>query len=279
MAIQITCTDCMIRQSVKDIVRHARCKAMVCRSCISNKLHVCHPMRIARLDDFANEATNVSWLIDGLLPNVGWTLLYGTQGYGKTTLALQMCCAMQEGKSFLGRSTIQTDIWYIQADSLPDEWQTIVKRVAPTCTGWTTLDVPTACMDMPSYVSSLITLKGKVKPGFIVFDSLYNLTSPHHINTGAVLEPINAMKSIAGNIPWMLIHHPKGGENKASGHNSIGANCSNEWCLLKTQLKIMKGRLVKDKELYIERDEDGLWILADDMGSVDNDDGLGIFRR
>lgn len=269
----------MIRQNVKDIVRHARCKAMVCRQCISTKAHICQPMRIARLDDFANEESNVSWLVDGLLPSVGWTLLYGTQGYGKTTLALQLCAALQEGKPFLHRQTIQTDVWYIQADSLPDEWKEIIKHVAPHCSGWTCLDVPTACMDMPSYVSSLITLKGKVKPGFIVFDSLYNLTNPSHINTGAVLEPINAMKSIAGTVPWMLIHHPKGGEVKASGHNSIGANCSNEWALLKTQLKIMKGRLVKDKEIYMERDDNGLWQLTDGMDGVDNDDGLGIFRR
>jgi RecA-family ATPase len=280
MAIQITCTDCMIRQNVKDIVRHARCKAMVCRTCIGTKQHVCHPMRIARLDDFANEQSNITWLIDALLPSVGWTLLVGTRGYGKTTLALQLCAALQEGKPFFNRPTIQTNVFYIQADSLPDEWQAIVQRVAPHSLGWTCLDVPTACMDNPGYVSSLTTLTTKVKPGFIVFDSLYNLTNPKHLNTGNILDAVNAMKSIAGNIPWMLVHHPPHGETRASGHNSLSGNCSNEWALLKTQLKVVKGRLVKDKEIYIERDEDGLWVLADDSSdTTDSDDGLGIFRR
>jgi len=280
MPIQITCTDCMLRQNVSDIVRHARCKAMVCRQCISTKQHVCHPMRIARLDDFAAEDSKVTWLIDGLLPSVGWTLLVGTRGYGKTTLALQLCAALQEGKPFFNRPTIQTEIWYIQADSLPDEWQEIVKRVAPTCTGWTTLDVPTACMDNPAYVASLTTLRGKVKPGFIVFDSLYNMTNPKHLNTGNILDCVNAMKSIAGTIPWMLVHHPPHGETRASGHNSLSGNCSNEWALLKTQLKVVKGRLVKDKEIYIERDEDGNWVPSDGgSDTTDSDDGLGIFRR
>ena len=271
----------MVRQAISNIVRHARCKAMVCRDCITSKKHVCQPMRLARIDDYANEESNVSWLVDGLLPSVGWTLLYGTQGYGKTTLALQLCAALQEGKPFLQRQTTQTDVWYVQADSLSDEWQMIIKRVAPQCKGWTTLDVPTGCMDNAAYVNALITLKGKVKPGFMVFDSLYNLTAPGNINTGNVLMPVNAMKTIAGNVPWMLIHHPKHGEEKASGHNSISANCSNEWALLKTQLKIKKGRLVKDKEIYIERGEDGLWQLADVMGDMDMDmgDGLGVFRQ
>ena len=223
-------------------------------------------MRVVRIASFLKEEDRVSWIIQDLLPSIGWTLLVGYKGLGKTTFAAQMCSALQTGADFLGRKTQQTDILYLQADSVTDEWREILRRVAPGSTGWTLVDVPEKCISNPSYVDAIRSLIERVNPGFIVFDSLYNLVSVS-LNSEAILIPINIMKMLAGVRPWLLIHHPPHGESRASGHNSIGANCSNEWHLLKTKLKIEKGRLVKDKEVLLDRDHNGLWI-AKQAGSV-----------
>ena len=220
-------------------------------------------MRVVRIKQFLQEQDNVPWLIEGLLPSIGWTLLVGYKGLGKTTFAAQMCSALQDGKPFLGRQTVQTDILYLQADSVADEWREILRRVAPNGAGWTLVDVPEKCISHPAYVDGIKQLIAKVDPGFIVFDSLYNLVSVS-LNSEAILIPINTMKVLAGQRPWLLIHHPPHGESRASGHNSIGANCSNEWHLLKTKLKIEKGRLVKTKEISLDRDENGLWVARGD---------------
>jgi len=220
-----------------------------------------------KISKFVEEAENVSWLIDGLLPDVGWTLFYGTREVGKTTFAMQMCDSLQKGQPFLGRETKQCDILFIQADSLALEWKAMLKRIAPKSQGWTMLDVPSKCLGNPQYVDTLNNLKEKVSPGFIVFDSLYNLTA-WPINTESVLIPVNMMKAIAGGVPWLLIHHPPHSETRAAGHHSLGSNCSNEWALLRNKLKIQKGRLVKDKEILLSRDDDGLWALkAEEEGS------------
>lgn len=216
-------------------------------------------MRVVKIATFLKEEDNITWLIDNLLPSIGWTLLVGYKGLGKTTFAAQMCSALQRGEDFLGRKTQQTDILYLQADSVTAEWREILRRVAPGSAGWTMVDVPEKCISNPSYVEAIRSLIEKVNPGFIVFDSLYNLVSVS-LNSEAVLIPINIMKMLAGTRPWLLIHHPPHGESRASGHNSIGANCSNEWHLLKTKLKIEKGRLVRDKEVLLDRDCNGLWV-------------------
>jgi hypothetical protein len=78
------------------------------------------------------------------------------------------------------------------------------------------------------------------------------------------------MNAIAGGIPWLLVHHPRKDGEIYSGHNSIGGNCSNEWHLLRNKMKIEKGRLVKDKEILLSRDENGLWIPK--TSSVDEND-------
>jgi RecA-family ATPase len=189
-------------------------------------------------------------------------LLVGKQGLGKSTFAAQLCAAIQQGKCFLGRQTIKKRILFIQADSPTAEWREMLRRIAPKSQGYTMVDVPAKCLGNPAYLDSLYTIAQKVQPGFIVFDSLYNLTN-QTINTESVLIAINQMKAIAGNVPWLLIHHPPHNESRAAGHHSVAANCSNEWHLTKNKLSIAKGRLVKDKEILLSRDEHGLWVLKE----------------
>lgn len=227
-------------------------------------------MRYIRINKFVAEEDHIDWLIADLLPNVGWTLLVGRQGLGKSTFAMQMCAALQAGCDFLHRKVIRTNILYIQADSPTLEWREMLKRIAPDSTGFTIVDVPTKCLGNPEYVNDLVNLKTMVKPGFIVFDSLYNLTA-WPINSESVMMPINQMKQIADTIPWLLIHHPPQGESRAAGHHSLPANCSNEWHLLKNKMAIVKGRLVKDKEILLSRDKEGLWLPKEVEESDDDD--------
>lgn len=238
-------------------------------------------MRTLRIDQFLKEQDTTQWLVQDLLPNVGWTLLYSERGSGKTTFAIQLCMALEEGKTFCAMQTTKTHTMYIQADSVSDEWRSILQRVCPKAGGTiTTVDVPERCMANEKYVAYLKEMVGKHKPGFLVFDSLYNLASKTgQINSDGILDDINQMKAIAGNnsIPWMLIHHPPHGEARAAGSNSIGGNCSNDWLLLKGKLKINKGRLVKQKDIPLGRDADGRWIAkgsTEDSTDLSYDDIL-----
>ena len=86
-------------------------------------------MRIVKISRFTEETEDIEWLVDGLLPDTGWTLLVGKQGLGKSTFAMQLCNAIQEGKEFLGRKVQQRDVLFIQADSDTAEWRMMLKRI------------------------------------------------------------------------------------------------------------------------------------------------------
>ena len=219
-------------------------------------------MRVVKIDDFIGEQDSIHWLIDGLLPDVGWTLFCGLRGLGKTTFAVQMCDALQSGKPFLGRQTIKTRTLYIQADSVVIEWREMLKRITKQKgnTGFTAVEVPSMALLNDEYVARMANYVQIFKPGFVVFDSLYNLVGDN-INTAKVLVYINKIKDIAQERPWLLIHHPPHEQSRAAGHSSLGANNSNEWFLLKTKLRIDKGRLVKDKEIPLTKDINALWEL------------------
>lgn len=241
-------------------------------------------MRLVRMRQFCDEDEHVEWLVDGLLPNTGWTLFYGERGVGKTTFAVQLAIALQSGEMFLDRKVQQCHIVYIQADSDSLEWREILRRIDDSSLGWTIVDVPDHALDNPKYQLELKDYLSRlcqyhVYPSYVIWDSYYKLTNAD-INNAKALLPIGVMKAICSynhddvtvNIPFMVIHHPRKDGDIYSGHNSLGGNCSNEWQITQTKLNIRKGRLVRDKEIMLYRDEQdgGLWHLQhDDYDSLE----------
>lgn len=268
----VACAECTMLLDVGVFITCKRCRSLICQGCRDSSVHKCHPMRNTRIVDFNREKDTTTWLVHNLLPDIGWTLMHAPAGVGKTTLALQMCAALVEGVPFLGMDTVPTKCLYVQADSPPDEFREITKRVIPTSKMWSTVNVPNQSLTNPEYTLGLQQLAAKVKPGFVVFDSLYNL-SGSNINTEKILIDINMMRQIAGgvNVPFLLIHHQPHEQSRAAGHNSLEANCSNNWCLLNNMLRIDKGRLVKTKQLLLDKDEHGLWSAKCDDMSHAND--------
>lgn len=225
------------------------------------------PGRIITVRKFLNEEVSVDWLVDGLLANVGWTLLIGRKGVGKTTFAIQLASAMQAGDLFMGRETKRSKVLFCQFDSFPIEWKAILTRLAPEEKWFTMVNCPSYSLDNEAYVSSICNLIGQVQPNFVIWDSLYKL-SRRNINTTQVQETIETLLLICPEIPFMVIHHPPHTELRASGHNSIGGTCSNEWHLLKNKLVIDKSRLSGEKEILLSRDDNGLWLLKEDEQEV-----------
>lgn len=230
-----------------------------------------NPFTAVTFRKFVAEEDTVSWLIDGLLPNAGWTLCVGAAGVGKTTLALQIADALQEGVDIFNRHTIKTKILYFQFDSRIPEWRAICKRVVPNSVGRSVHTAPTHCFDNPGYVAALTDLiQNKVKPGYIFWDSLYKL-SQKDVNGRQILDVFTQLNLLCGDIPFMVLHHPPRSESRASGFNGISGDCSNEWFLAKNKLIINKGRLVEDKEILMNRAEKypGLWYVDSPQDTVD----------
>ena len=227
-------------------------------------------MRVVRIRQFLAEEDNVEWLIDSLLPNVGWTLFYGLPGVGKSTFAAQLCNALDQGHEFLGRKVQKTDILFVQADSLVLEWKAMLQRICPTSRALTVVEVDERMLGNAKAIEWLSQQVERFNPGYIVFDSLQKLSAWTISTDTGVAMALNAIRLITSDRPSMLIHHPPHHEFRASGHQSLTASASNVWGLLKTKIKIEKGRLVPIKEILLSRDVDGLWCLKKDTETYDS---------
>ncbi len=232
-------------------------------------------MRGISLKNFVNEPETVQWIVEGLIPNAGWTIFVGTRGYGKTTFALQLSIALHKGVPFLGRKTLKTKVLFIQADSPRLEWREIIRRVGPESEAITVTDVPMHFVDNPSHVKVMKKIIDYYQPGFVVFDSLYKISRT--VTTDKVIEPITQLEELCTFIddkgtpsetirviPWMLIHHPPHDEKRAAGHHSIEGTASYVWYLMPDRLEIAKGRLLSGGKILLDRDENGLWSLREE---------------
>jgi RecA-family ATPase len=246
---------------------------------LSNGSHKNHKKSslVPTFKEFVEEADEHDYLVEGLLPDAGWTLLVGIPGVGKSTFAAQLCSALQEGQPFLGMTTRQKRCLYIQCDTPDQLWKQQLKRIAPNCEAWNVRNVPQNVLDSEQYIDTIKRIITVKKPQFIVFDALNTLTG-RDINTkhGAGI-PITTMTQIARlqtdlneftDLPWMLLHHPTKaitrGVNSAAGSGSISGRCATHLTLSETRLRIEKSKVAPKKNMLLGRNPEGLWYIPED---------------
>jgi RecA-family ATPase len=225
------------------------------------------PKILQRFRELASDESELSYLVDGFLPDDSRTLLVGDSGVGKSTFAAQLCSSLQIGQSFLGMITKQTNCLYFQADVGVPIWREQIKRIAPMSDAWSLHSIPNGALDKPEYIEVIKKVIEYVKPDFVVYDALNTLTAKD-INGKAVMEIVYLMQNVAAYqdgmpIPQLLIHHPskdgKRGVNGAAGYHGISAAYDTYLNLGLTRLKVEKSRVITNKVIRLEKDSLGLW--------------------
>lgn len=70
---------------------------------------------------FALEPESTRYVVDGLLPNSGVSLLTGRPKAGKSHLARQLVAAIASNESFLGRAVVPGEVLYYALEEKPHE--------------------------------------------------------------------------------------------------------------------------------------------------------------
>lgn len=207
------------------------------------------------------------WVVEGLIPAFGITLIYAFPKVGKSILAIQLASALANKTPFLNHEPDHAfKVLYVQSDLPEGEWQTQIGKVG-LARGWETLWIEQGWIYNPKIVSDL---QESIKVGgfdFLLYDALSTISGYADLDDIAVMgRCLNVVRSISDQ-PTVVIHHKRKGSPGVPDHTSVSAagsyvlsaGASTLFDLTDTTLRV-RGRFV-NQELSLGRDQQtGQWI-------------------
>lgn len=184
------------------------------------------------------ESEGLQWLIPGLLPQTGITILAGFPGVGKTTLAYDSAASILFGDEFLGETPTKLGkVLFVCSDELPAYIQDkFVNRGIFGSTNWQIL------LDWDiSQISELEKHLEDFRPDLVIIDSFASIHKDEAFdeNSSKADKGIRKLEALVNRYSTaaILIHHA--GKNKENtgtvgavrGSSAIAAACSFVWLL------------------------------------------------
>jgi replicative DNA helicase len=130
--------------------------------------------RITRIEDipdpFACPSDDIGWIVQGLIPARGITIIAGEAGAGKTWLALDLARALTLGGNFLGRRTRLAQVLYLDKENP----LSLVRDRLQTLFGGTSQLRPWGlwCPDEPPMIGDPRLLEFARKGPLLIIDSM-----------------------------------------------------------------------------------------------------------
>jgi len=174
--------------------------------------------RFATLGELMREPDAlVSWLVEGVLPTDGLSLLAAKPKVGKSTLARCLALAVARGEEFLGRMVAQGPVIYLALEEKRSE----VKKHFLDLGADGTEPIYIHCAAAPQ--DALVALHDEIKlhkPALVIIDPILRMTRVKDANDYAqvsnALEPLMSLAREYGAHLLMVYHLGKGERSDAS---------------------------------------------------------------
>ncbi len=162
----------------------------------------------------AEPEEQAAWLVDGLLPAGGVSLLAAKPKVGKSTLARNMALAVTRGVPFLGRATTRGAVVYLALEEKRAEVARHFRRLGATPEDPVFVHVGAAPEEA---LAALQTAVADHRPALVIIDPLLRLVRVRDANDYAevtrALEPLLTLARESG-AHLVLVHHLGKGERQ-----------------------------------------------------------------
>ena len=219
------------------------------------------------------------WVVDGMLPSGGLSLLVAKPKVGKSTMARNLALCVSRGESFLGRCCTKGPVIYLALE----EKQSEVKRHFALM-GADEHDSVFSCFGSidGDPLALLLELLEKFKPSLVIIDPLFLFVRVRDGNDYAevtrVLEPLRTLARKCG-AHFLLVHHMgKGAGEDGDGVLGSTALFGAVDCLIEYR-KRSTGRTVKNIPRYGELLEETVIELDDSTGRISGGSTVEVERR
>ncbi|MDO8589971.1 MAG: AAA family ATPase [bacterium] len=160
-----------------------------------------------------------SWIVDGLLPTSGFSMIVAKPKVGKSTLARQLALYVAQGEIFLGRQTTKGAVLYVSLEEKRSEVKNHFKLLGATGSE----DLYTYIGSVPQEASRWLEKEIVArKPVLVIIDTLFRFVSIRNGNdyaeVTAALSPLLTLAREHG-AHVMVVHHA--GKGDRSGGDSV----------------------------------------------------------
>jgi hypothetical protein len=162
------------------------------------------------LEDLLNEPDEeIAWIVEGLLPSGGFSLMVAKPKVGKSTLARQLALAVIRGEPFLGRQTIKGAVLYIALEEKRGEVRKHFRLMGAVGTKELGVYVGSTPEGAYEWLKKEIELK---KPLLVIVDTLFRFTHVADLNdyakVNAALDPLLTLaRTYSAHL--MALHHAR----------------------------------------------------------------------
>lgn len=159
------------------------------------------------------------WVLPGLIPGDGWTLLQAQPKTGKSIFAAQMADCLSRGEPFLGWAAPNGPkrVTYLQFDAPPGDWHGQLTQLGMANSPALTIDRSVVGLfpldDMAKRQKLRLTLK-ECALDLLIWDALDKLTT-QDLNTKEGCQVTLARIHEVFSGPRLVIHHPRKGSTMA----------------------------------------------------------------
>lgn len=176
----------------------------------------------------------MEWLIEGLIPKSGVSLLTGESGCGKSTFALALAGAVTQGRHFLGRETEQRDVLIVDGENGAAVLQERLNRLhiekTPLLYVW---GVWSKKLPSGPKEAAIVKFAEEKKP-LIIFDSLIEFHPGSEQDASETRKYMQEFRRLSAHGATVLLIHHTGkseGSKDYRGSSDIKASIDNGYVL------------------------------------------------
>jgi len=222
------------------------------------------------LSEFMKQGSEeVEWLLKGIIPKSGITILAAKPKVGKTLLTFNLALCVASGRPYLGRETRQGAVILIQMEDPQDLMKQRFKVMGygeecPIC-------ICQKMLNLNKNFNELMDKIEKYRPVLVIFDPLIYLTNIKDENSAVdVANAFKPLRKIAleKETAVLVVHHHRKGENNSEeamrGSSAIMGAVDQAINLFREKQEPVArvhilGRYGKYEEFMIQLNEETLW--------------------
>lgn len=208
-------------------------------------------------DPFSLTVEDVEWLVEGLFPARGITVLAGEAGAGKTWLAMVLARAATIGGDFLGRAVQRMEVLYLDREN---PLSLVRSRLEIICGPGVLRPWGSWCSEEPPLIGDPLLVEFAKQGPLIVFDSLIRFHSADENSASEMSRVMGQLRALAtaGATVVVLHHKAKTETSSYRGSSDIVAGADAVFALAKREdlleLRTVKNRFAAEVTVAIKPD-------------------------